>query len=209
MDIAYQLEHGIIYQGHVLDVLKGLPDESVHMCITSPPYWGLRDYKSPPQVWDDPGGCEHELGDETIKKITSQTKNNIGTAFEASQGQFCQFCCAWRGSLGLEPSPDLYVKHIVQIFRELRRVLRSDGTLWLNLGDSYASGKGLCSNPGGGDDSFDGYKRRKDVGAYNLNRLNKSDLDNMGLKLKDLVGIPWRVALALQADGWYLRSDII
>ena len=85
--------------------------------------------------------------------------------------------------------------------------MRPDGTLWLNLGDSYASGKGTCYNPGGGDNSLG--KERKEAGAHPLNRGNKSTLAKSGLKPKDLVGIPWRVAFALQADGWYLRSDII
>jgi len=93
------------------------------------------------------------------------------------------------------------------MFREVRRVLRDDGTVWLNLGDSYASGKGTCHNPGGGSSSLG--KERKDAGVHPLDRGNKSTLAASGLKPKDLVGIPWRVAFALQADGWWLRSDII
>jgi DNA modification methylase len=96
---------------------------------------------------------------------------------------------------------------MVEVFREVKRLLKDDGTLWLNLGDSYASGKGTCYNPGGGDSSLG--KERKRAGAHPLNRGNKSDLTAQGLKPKDLVGIPWRVAFALQSDGWYLRQDII
>jgi len=144
--------------GDALEVLRGLPDESVHCCVTSPPYWGLRDY-----------GVE--------------------------------------GQLGLEETPEVYVERLVGIFRDVRRVLRDDGTVWLNLGDSYASGKGTCYNPGGGDSSLG--KHRKESGAHPLDRGNKSTLAASGLKPKDLVGIPWRVAFALQADGWWLRSDII
>ena len=96
---------------------------------------------------------------------------------------------------------------MVQVFREVWRVLRDDGTLFLNIGDSYASGKGTCYNPGGGSSSLG--KERKEAGVHPLDRGNKSTLEVSGLKPKDLVGIPWRVAFALQADGWYLRSDII
>ncbi len=111
--------------------------------------------------------------------------------------------------IGLEKTPDEFVAQMVAVFREVRRVLRDDGTLWLNLGDSYASGKGTCFNPGGGDSSMEGHADLKANGAYKLDRGNKSDLERQGLKPKDLIGIPWRVAFALQADGWYLRQDII
>jgi len=141
--------------GDCLDVLKTLPDCSVHCCVTSPPYWGLRDY-----------GVE---------------------------GQF-----------GMERTPEEYVAKMTAVFHEVWRVLRDDGTLWLNLGDSYASGKGTCYNPGGGSKSYIQEKER-----YPLDRGNVSTLRESGLKPKDLVGIPWRVAFALQADGWYLRQDII
>jgi DNA modification methylase len=96
---------------------------------------------------------------------------------------------------------------LVAVFREVRRAVRDDGTLWLNLGDSWASGKGTCYNPGGGATSLG--QDRKAAGVHPLDRGNKSTLAASGLKPKDLVGIPWRVAFALQADGWWLRSDII
>ena len=147
-----------ILTGNVFDVLPTLPDRSVQSCITSPPYWGLRDYGVP-------------------------------------------------GQLGLEKTPQEYVTNLVAVFREVRRVLRDDGVLWLNLGDSFASGKGTCYNPGGGENSLG--QERKAAGAHPLDRGNKSTLSAVGLKPKDLVGIPWRVAFALQDDGWWLRSDII
>jgi DNA modification methylase len=147
-----------ILTGDCREVLKTLPDASVNCCVTSPPYWGLRDY---------------------------------GHA----------------GQIGLERTPEEYVAALVAVFREVRRVLREDGTLWLNLGDSYASGKGTCFNPGGGESSLG--KDRKQAGVHPLDRGNKSTLAAVGLKPKDLVGIPWRVAFALQADGWWLRSDIV
>jgi len=198
------------------DAITGLessPDAHVHSIVTSPPYWGLRDYGVAPLVWapveytpmpgvepirvpgwaspERYGRCRHiwgeweerhETRELTIAGKTRTTARHYGAdatrRFDGSHhthrhGQFCRVCGAWRGSLGLEPSPAPYVGHLVQVFRAARRVLSDSGTLWLNLGDRYAS------------DPADGLKR------------------------KDLVGIPWRAAYALQADGWYLRSDIV
>jgi len=191
-----------------------LADESVHCVVTSPPYWGLRDYKLPPMVWPANGdrsslfSCrhiwgesieEHKRGDfgteSTLEGASQDTEARLQTV---NQGAFCQLCGAWRGALGLEPTPELYVEHIVQIFREVRRVLRRDGTLWLNMGDCYACGKGKdFSVPGTGRYPSDGFSNRQSRQAPN------------GLKPKDLVGMPWRVAFALQADGLWLRRDII
>lgn len=141
-----------IYQGDCFEVLKTMPAESVQMCVTSPPYYNLRDYQID-------------------------------------------------GQLGLEKTPEEYVQKMVNIFREVRRVLRNDGVLFLNLGDSYATG-----HTGRADTEsralIDGSLR---VGAGNIIRRNKPP----GYKSKDLIGIPWRVAFALQNDGWYLRLDII
>jgi hypothetical protein len=103
---------------------------------------------------------------------------------QTEQGQFCAICAAWRGSLGLEPTPELYVKHIVEVFREVRRVLRKDGVLFLNLGDTYAGVRGATQH-------------------------SEETKTPTGLNPKDLVGIPWSVAFALRADGWWLRSDCI
>jgi DNA modification methylase len=139
-----------LYTGDALEVLKGLPDGVARCCVTSPPYWGLRDY-------------------------------------------------GHTGQLGLEPTPELYVSRMVEVFREVRRVLTDDGTLWLNLGDSYAA------HPG----------QRKETDAAGAKQMTKRGSTASpsrhveGMKAKDLVGIPWMVAFALRADGWYLRSDII
>lgn len=160
-----------------------LADGSVHCVMTSPPYWALRDYKLEPSVWGGVPGCGHEWGDYS------------------PSGTFCQQCGAWRGVLGLEPTPDLYVQHIVEVFREVGRVLRDDGTLWLNLGDSYnAAGRDIHGTRIG---EKQGSNRASATGEDHC----RPSAD--ALKPKDLCGIPWRVAFALQADGWYLRSDII
>lgn len=203
----YQSDSVRIFHGDCREVLKRLPAESVHCCVTSPPYWGLRTYGSEPVVWGGSGDCEHEWRPAPAATTKIATQGNTETTKHPSLaaqpkppgGHYCQRCGAWAGELGLEPTPDEYVEHIVEVFREIRRVLRPDGTVWLNLGDSYASGK-----PGGGLASLG--QRRKVAGAHPLNRGNKSGL---GLKPKDLVGIPWRCAFALQADGWWLRSDIV
>jgi DNA modification methylase len=129
--------------------LRELPEQSVQTCVTSPPYFGLRDYGHEAQI-------------------------------------------------GLEPTPDEFVEALVSVFREVRRVLRDDGTLWLNLGDSYV---GSANNGGAASKTMQGTQA-----ATGKNLPTKR---GEGLKQKDLIGIPWRVAFALQADGWYLRQDII
>ena len=144
-----------LYLGDSLQVLKQIESQSIQTCVTSPPYWGLRDY---------------------------------GVS----------------GQLGLEPAPEEYVANMVELFREVKRVLKDDGTLWLNLGDSYAgSGKGRNADGSHGLGSAKQASNKGAVAGY----LKKNEFS--GLKPKDLVGIPWRVAFALQADGWYLRQDII
>lgn len=148
------MQTNVILEGNCLETLSTLPDNSVHTCITSPPYWGLRDYGHDDQ-------------------------------------------------LGLEPTPEEYVQNLVEVFREVRRVLRDDGTLWLNLGDSYASVKSRYSSRPqtiSGKDRGDNHDKKPDLYHYS----KKSDI-----KDKDLVGIPWMVAFALRKDGWYLRQDII
>jgi DNA modification methylase len=143
-----------VYAGDCRAVLAEMPAQSVHCVVTSPPYWGLRDY-----------GTE--------------------------------------GQIGLEPTPEAYVETMVAVFREVRRVLRDDGTVWLNLGDSYASGEvGRHDNgslPSSGP-AMTGLQKP---------RSERRVAQRTGLKPKDLVGIPWRTAFALQADGWYLRSDVV
>jgi DNA modification methylase len=185
-----------------------LPDESVHCVVTSPPYWGLRDYGLEPSVW---GGDdhEHEWGNEqrgkradlkppsessSMSRMGSDDSQGLGPP---SGGHFCA-CGAWRGNLGLEPTPELFVEHLVEVMREVRRVLRKDGTCWLNLGDSYA-------NDGKWGGSTGGKHAAGLHGATGVGRVKTTP----GLKPKDLMMMPARVALALQADGWWVRSDII
>lgn len=149
------MELNKIYEGHSLEILKKIPSNKVNTVITSPPYWGLRDY-----------GVE--------------------------------------GQIGLEKSVNEYVEALVDVFREVKRVLKGDGTLWLNLGDAYAgSGKGRNANGKGNP----GKNHMQSNGQ--IHGIVKVPKQVEGLKPKDLLGLPWRVAFALQADGWYLRQDII
>ena len=149
-----------ILQGDCIESLKKLEDQSINTCITSPPYWGLRDYN----------------GEEK--------------------------------QLGLEDTPEEFVDNLVKVFKEVKRVLRDDGTVWLNLGDTYSSHKDCKSTPQSLAKGMKSEVAHVIEKGKSVSR-NTKKLKAAGLKNKDLIGIPWRVALALQQDGWYLRQDII
>ncbi len=194
-----------VLRGDALDVLAGLPDGFAQTCITSPPYWGLRDYGVAPRVWGGDPNCRHRWGtgergrrSDLLPCEESRSRARLGrdarqAAAGLKGGCFCRRCGAWKGCLGLEPDPDLYVDHLVAVLREVRRVLREDGTLWLVLGDSFAANRSYQVRD----------RKRGEPGGPLPARVPGA------LKPKDLVGIPWRVAFALQADGWWLRSDIV
>ena len=188
--IYHETDYGTIYCGDSLDVLKDMADESVDCCITSPPYWGLRDYGT--AEWE--GGdaeCDHKVGRFEYAVNEKQVSNNGSAGHQAKD--ICPKCGAIRKDkqLGLEKSPEEYVANMVQLFREVRRVLKADGVLWLNLGDSYA-----MSSMRGKNSLFNGAIDQSKQGIVGINKSIP-----IGLKPKDLVGIPWRVAFALQADG--------
>lgn len=158
-------------------------------------------------MWGGDAKCEHEWSNEIIANANDSNRRSMEWATggnpaskvlgeRPSQGRFCQHCGAWRGVLGLEPTPEAFVEHIVEVFRGVWRVLRDDGTLWLNLGSSYNS-QGGHSVP------------EQDGRSNHAVRQMMKGANAPGFKPKDLVPIPWMVALALQQDGWYLRSDII
>lgn len=200
-----------VYNVDALSALDQMPDESVQCCVTSPPYWGLRDYGTSHLVWGGDSNCEHVFVDEATPRgngaggYSGKQQTNKGSYVIHGPGPRvtisagCSLCSAWRGELGLEPSPELYVQHIVEIFREVRRVLRNDGTLWLNLGDSYSAQAGQRKTT-----DKAGIKQQSNVAS-----VGAPSRCAPGLKPKDLVGIPWMAAFALRADGWWLRSDII
>lgn len=165
-----------ILHGDALTELSGLRARSVHCGVTSPPYWALRDYEGPSLDFD--AGC-----------------------YSPMPGLPPLAYPAWRGQLGLEPDPIMFIGHLVEIFRELRRVLRDDGTCWVNMGDCYSATGGHCDT--------ECTDRRR---AYRIATAPDHVIRPMryrGTKPKDLVGQPWRLAFALQADGWFLRQDII
>lgn len=222
----------MILHGDSLDVLKTLPANHYQVCVTSPPYWSLRDYKVPPTVWGGDMVCDHEwVGAGAKEGFTGKARwqhvqNGKGESHTPSadrgrlsrdkhpeawglitQGAFCAQCGAWCGVLGLEPTPELYIAHVVQLFREVRRVLRKDGTLWVNLGDSYAND---AKGPRGTDKSTLTGGRDYERNASSTSPQQKGWRGStLGIKRKDLIGIPWAVAFALRADGWYLRRDIV
>jgi len=196
-----------IRTGDCVELMAHMDDESVDMCVTSPPYWGLRDYGGKGIVWGSQECIERGEGDtshewEGYTRPSENTRNNNNSLqlksayWEPQEQAFCKHCDAWFGQLGLEPTPEQYVKNMVEVFREVKRILKPQGTLWLNIGDSYCAGsrKSGVSDSAGGDRGLPTTRRNQASGD---------------LKTKDLVGIPWMLAFALRADGWYLRQDII
>ncbi len=294
---SIRVEPVTLIQGHVLDVLRRLPDGCVHCVVTSPPYWGLRDYGTAPLVWGGDPACTHEWGtklparpgrgnkpgDLSTSGLTNPVRQDE-VPRAADRGQLCSRCNAWRGSLGLEPTPAFYVEHMVAVFHEVRRTMHHDATLFLNVGDSYsaaaygriradekdhffglplavrrqvfclwrralgssvqgdvrdllsaqgrrAEGVREARGVGGGVEAGDsGGTVAREVPsavlelqrrAWSLWSVPSLELDisdvpreahglfTVTIKPKDLIGIPWRLAFALQRDGWWLRSDII
>jgi DNA modification methylase len=194
--IHYRDDWLTVMLGDCREVMASMEPESVHCVVTSPPYWGLRDYGTATWLGGDEA-CDHETPRSRGADIKPGDKQGTSAGSRPNTQRECR-CGATRqdSQLGLEPTPEAYVESMVAVFREVRRVLRSDGTVWLNLGDSYNGSGGIGGN--GKQHTNGGSVTRPD------NRAGWA-----GLKPKDLVGIPWRVAFALQADGWYLRSDII
>jgi DNA modification methylase len=213
--------------GGALKVLGTLAEGMAQTCVTSPPYWGLRDYGTATWAGGD-AACDHVAGEIRrglgLAALGEQYRGGGHKQAKVSKLQYvgtCGKCGARRldQQLGLERTPQEYIANIVEIFREVRRVLKDDGTLWLVLGDCYATGGGKVGNcPGGGaqGDRWKGFRGNHLVDSKRnpesiplgpMTQPNRMPLP--GFKPKDLVGIPWRVALALQADGWWLRSDII
>lgn len=206
-------ERNKIYNGEAYETLKTFPDKIFQCCITSPPFFGLRDYKTGKWEGGDPE-CSHLVGNQVQdNKAKGAITAGVRPGCDAST---CKICGAKRidQQIGLESTPEEYVKSLVKTFREVKRTLRDDGLFWLNLGDSYAGswgnsghrpeldgtpsyqrGKGCDYLPRGGWDD----RRERPASSYKL----------PNIKPKDLIGIPWMVAFALRDDGWWLRSDVI
>jgi len=194
-----------ILSGDCRAILPTLEPESVQCCVTSPPYWGLRDYGT--AQWE--GGsaeCDHRQESPRFNgpKQTSAQVSGHASKAEANNRTHCK-CGARRidSQLGLEATPEEYITKMVAVFREVKKVLRDDGTCWINLGDSYAT-----SNPAGRRDSGNGTSAK--FGDHEIAAsFGESTRKNVGLKPKDLCMMPARMAMVLQADGWYLRSEIV
>ena len=205
-----------------------LPHESVQVVCTSPPYWGLRRYSGEQDlIWVGDGHCEHQfdtptmatLGFNTLFRPEGETSTPLGLPSDMGKyaetvkggadrqqvkqvGHFCSLCGAWKGAYGLEPTPEMYVEHTIEILREIRRVLRKDGVVFWNIGDSYSSGGRRTNKPqtvaGGSEQGLPlDYSPSRDM------------LEHPIIKPKDLCLIPFRVAIAAQEDGWVIRSIII
>lgn len=189
---------GFILNGDALEQLKTLPDNSINCCITSPPYYGLRDYGTGEWVGGDPN-CKHgkTWRRQTFHQDYKNSKEDIHE--DIMYKKVCPICGAVRvdKQIGIEETPEEYIKNLVNVFHEVKRVLTDDGTLWVNIGDSYNSG------PTG---SVHSDKQKTNEGSlamtYTKNLVKTC-------KPKDLIGIPWMLAFALREDGWYLRQDII
>jgi DNA modification methylase len=201
--------------GHWLEAAKAIPDNSIHCVVTSPPYWHLRNYKTPPQIWDALDGCRHKWATTRQYQDAPIRVGDEGTGFSdprVTKGQrwirqdFCVRCGAWRGELGQEPTPALYIAHARQCFREIWRVLRPDGSVYLNIGDSY-----LTTAPGtylGGTSPNSTLRRNRRLDAQDAERMQVARPETPeGMKPGDLVGMPWMLAFALRDDGWWLRKD--
>lgn len=208
-----------ILTGDALELLRGMEAESIDCCVTSPLYYGLRDYDT--GTWE--GGdasCQHIVGEmRRGLGLASSVVSVRGGGHKAAEvadikaKALCPHCGAVRvdRQIGLEETPAAFVARLVEVFREVRRVLKKEGTCWLNLGDSYAGSWGAQSR-----DTNNGKHAYAGVSATSANQVRAAQkttrtgsIREKGLKPKDLMGIPWRVAFALQDDGWFLRQDII
>jgi len=187
--------------GDVRNRLEELDKGSVRTCVTSPPYFGLRDYGTANYEGGDPT-CEH-----TISATDADGKAVFAERVTRGDRTSCIKCGAIRidNQIGLEETPEAYIAEMVAVFREVWRVLADDGTLWLNIGDTYASFRDGKATP----DTTRGISTGTLVPKGSAKNRMAFIFSGSKIKHKDLIGIPWRLAFALQADGWYLRSDII
>lgn len=187
-----------VLQGDSRETLKTIPDKTVDCCITSPPYYGLRDYGTGKWIGGDPTCPHRRLSKYSEKTITGHSQAELaGNVGDAIYKTVCPLCGAVRedNQIGLEETPEEYIKALVEVFREVRRVLKDDGTLWVNIGDTYNGQKA-------GNTEI--YKHKAVAESSDFVKKKWQ-----GAKNKDLIGIPWLLAFALRDDGWYLRQDII
>ncbi len=206
------IEEGEVFKlhtGHVLDVLRSFPDESIQCVVTSSPYYGLRSYGTEPVVWGGNPACDHEFGEvipyakqdnRTAEQKIAQgadvgsNRNFNAETTTSTSGQFCEICEAWRGELGLEPSVHLFIDHLVMVFASVRRVLRKDGVCFVNIGDTFASYKDSKS------DSQTLAKGMPSEAAHVMSSnpsRNGKLLKRSGIRNKSLMNVPGRFAIAM------------
>jgi site-specific DNA-methyltransferase (adenine-specific) len=203
-----------ILLGDALKVLQKLPRESINMVITSPPYWALRDYGSSAEcVWDGKKDCRHDWASNKFRLHSGRGNCQKNAKYSEQKNipdkifihNICSKCGAWRGQLGLEPTFELYIKHLCDVFEEVKRVLTKDGTCWVNLGDTF-SGSGNGTNDYRTEASKSISGKRFD---YNMMFQGKQKREFQLLPSKSLCLIPFRFAIEMQKRGWIIRNVII
>lgn len=193
-----------ILSGNVLSELKKVPSNSINMVFTSPPYWGLRNYNTDPQVWGGSDNCTHLWdtgikkgisGGTNSKKVQIKDKDNFQITKDTVYGN-CSLCGAWSGELGQEPTFHMFIDHLMLIFTEVKRVLTDDGTCWVNIGDSYAANRPY---------QITGTKA---VEGSQPTQKQPQAKDN-SVRQKSLYGIPDRFKIAMIDSGWICRNQLI
>jgi DNA modification methylase len=213
--MIYQDLHIKLYN-HDCRSMSEISDNSIQCVVTSPPYWGLRKYSGNQDlIWGGNNHHEHEWGEQQlIHRYDKKLSNDYGgwdrpsrneAARTADNHSYCLKCNAWRGAFGLEPTPELYIQHSIEILREIKRVLRKDGTVFWNIGDSYSGGNGNSNRYNRGPNSIMPQNTNKLFNEVSIT----SNKNHPVIKPKDLCLIPFRVAIAVQEDGWWVRSVII
>lgn len=200
-----------IISGHALAELKKFPSDSVDCLVTSSPYFGLRTYDTEPQIWGGNKNCSHNWNSFEHKGISGGTKSakvqikgqdNFQIVPDAQQS-ICSLCGAWLGELGQEPTPKMFIEHLVEIFMECARVLKPEGTMWINIADSYSgSNQGNGAPPSGKNSTNRGTSKMQLEG-------HKSTLSKLDIPAKSLIGIPDRLKIALIDNGLICRNEII
>ncbi len=205
------IEANKIYAESCLNTMARMPDDYLDCVITSPPYYGLRSYKGEPQVWGGDVTCQHIWGAE-LPNLKADTRpielkiaqgatvgSNVASQHwaQGTMGAFCQQCTAWRGELGLEPRFQMYIANMLEIFREVKRVLKPTGSVWVNLGDSYSgSGKGIGSDHG--------------KGVFSDEDIAKTDWTQIDVRAKSLMNIPARFAIGMTDELQFIqRNELI
>jgi len=209
-----EIELNTILVGNCLHHLRSMPNDFLQCVITSPPYYGLRSYKTEPQIWDDDENCNHIWGEEIANpkldtrpielKVSQRATvgSNVATQHwaQGTMGSHCQQCSAWRGELGLEPTFQLYISHLIDIFREVKRVLKADGTCFVNLGDSYCSSGGASRHFGYQDPK---YKNGRDGNHIEPTAFPQS------VRPKSLMNIPHRFFIGMTDELQFIQRNNI